>query len=226
MVYQNFTIFPITSLTGETESIAIAIYDVTDTVIVKKQLNETNQNLLKQNRIDALTKVYNRMYWESRVEHEFINFSRYGNEASLIMLDIDHFKNVNDTYGHLAGDKVICHLANEIQKQKRDTDLAGRYGGEEFGVLLTNTSADNTYLFAERLRKAIESTHVIYEGKKIEVTISLGIAEFNDDSSSYKEVLSQADEALYISKGNGRNQVTIYQPEQLQQASNDTKLTS
>jgi len=209
-MYQNFTILPITSLTGETESIAIVIHDVTDIAHSKKELERSNKSLTMQSRTDQLTQLNNRWYWELRLEQEFTRFKRYGNKNSLLMLDIDHFKKVNDTYGHPAGDEVIRQLARSIFQIKRDSDIAGRYGGEEFGILLTDTDADSALIFANRLRELIESNIIVYENKNIAVTISLGITEFDDTVEEHETLISQADEALYASKNNGRNQATIY----------------
>ncbi|MEM6998928.1 MAG: diguanylate cyclase [Pseudomonadota bacterium] len=217
-MYQNFTIFPITSLAGETDNIALVIYDVTDMAISKNKLKHTNELLTKQSRIDALTQLYNRGYWELRIKQEFDRFKRYKNGSSIIMLDIDHFKKVNDTHGHLAGDEAIRFLASNIAKLKRSSDIAGRYGGEEFSILLTDTKIEDAFIFADRLRKKVEAGHAIYEKLKIEITISLGIAEFNSKVEDYKKIISYADEALYMSKQNGRNKVTIYQQAQLKQA--------
>ena len=209
-MYQNFTILPITKLTGETESIAIIIHDVTDVAHSKKELEQSNKSLTMQSRTDQLTQLNNRWYWELRLEQEFTRFKRYGNKTSLIMLDIDHFKKVNDTYGHLAGDEVIRELSKYIRQLKRGSDIAGRYGGEEFGILLTDTDAGNALKFANRLREMIETNHIVYENKTIEVTVSLGITEFSNTAEDHEKVISQADEALYASKNNGRNQATIY----------------
>ncbi|MGB1799988.1 MAG: diguanylate cyclase [Gammaproteobacteria bacterium] len=216
-MFQNFTILPVTSLTGEVESIAVIIYDVTDVAVSKKELEESNQCLTMQSRTDQLTQLYNRGYWELRVKQEFARFKRYGKKDSLIMFDIDHFKKVNDTYGHLAGDEVIRFVASSVLKLKRDPDIAGRYGGEEFGILLTDTSAENAFIFAERLRQAIASSDIIFEGKKINITISLGISEFNNNVDDYEQIVAQADTALYESKNNGRNLATIHKKTQLAQ---------
>ena len=216
-MFQNFTVLPVTSLTGDVESIAIIIYDVTDVAISKKELEESNKSLTLQNRTDQLTQLNNRWYWELRIEQEFTRYKRYGKKNSLIMFDIDHFKKVNDTYGHLAGDEVIRFVANSVLQLKRNTDIAGRYGGEEFGILLTDTDAENALIFAERLRQKIESSEIIFDGKKINVTISLGITEFNNIVNDHEKIISQADAALYESKKNGRNQTTIYKQPQLKE---------
>ena len=209
-MYQNFTIFPITAMTGETENIALIIYDVTDIAISKKALEEKNKSLTLKNQLDPLTQLYNRGYWESRLQQEFARFNRYGNVSSLVMLDIDNFKKINDNHGHLAGDEVIRYLAKCINKLKRTTDIAGRYGGEEFGILLTDTNAEDALIFANRIRRLIEASHIMFEDIRIEITISLGISEFNKTAGHHEKIIAEADEALYKSKHNGRNQASIY----------------
>ena len=129
------------------------------------------------------------------------------------MFDIDHFKKVNDTFGHQAGDEVIRQTAQTLRRTIRKTDIAGRYGGEEFTVILVDTTAENAMLLAERLRKRIEALLVRYESLKIQFTISLGIAELNDTIPDYKSWLERGDMALYHSKKNGRNQSTLYSAE-------------
>ena len=210
-MYQNFTIFPITSVNGEAEFIAVIIYDVTDIALGKKELEKSNLALTRQSRTDQLTSLFNRGYWEARLAEEFERFKRYKNRNTLIMLDIDHFKQVNDNHGHPAGDEVIRYLARTIQKLKRNTDIAGRYGGEEFAILLVDTGSDQACIFAERLRKQIETSVINHQGTHLEVTISLGLAEFTDAVDSHEKILNMADEALYASKGNGRNQYTVYE---------------
>ncbi len=209
-MYQNFTIFPITNLTCEVEYIAIILYDVTDIALGKKELIKSNRALTAQSRTDQLTQLCNRWYWELRLEQEFDRFQRYGTSASLIMFDIDHFKKVNDTYGHPAGDEVIKSIARQLSKLKRTTDIAGRYGGEEFGIILADTSPENAHIFAERLRQQVESTIVQHNGINIQVTISLGLRGFSIQADSHEKILAQADKALYQSKSGGRNRTTVY----------------
>lgn len=129
------------------------------------------------------------------------------------MFDIDHFKKVNDTYGHQAGDEVIREVSKALQKQVRKTDISGRYGGEEFGVILTGTKGDNAMIFADRLRANIEALVVSYGGHKIGCTISLGVSEINYQIDSATEWLEQADQALYKSKQSGRNWTTLFETE-------------
>ena len=138
-MYQNITIFPLASLTGRVDQICVVIYDVTDEAINRNGMKLLNKQLQQVSRIDGLSGLYNRHYWEEQIALEYKRGTRSDNPSSLIMLDIDHFKKVNDTYGHPAGDEVIRSLANIITKATRETDLGARYGGEEFVILLTDT---------------------------------------------------------------------------------------
>jgi diguanylate cyclase (GGDEF)-like protein len=125
------------------------------------------------------------------------------------MLDIDHFKRVNDNYGHTVGDEVIRRVSSEIKQQIRDLDIAGRYGGEEFGIILTDTDGPSAVLVAERIRQSIESLEVHVDSEVIKFTVSLGIQQVNSETSNHTLWMEKADKALYQSKDNGRNQVTL-----------------
>lgn len=212
-MYQNTTIIPLIDANSQVSHICLIVYDVTDTAMNKLAQIEANNRLQGLSRIDHLTQLYNRGYWEKCLGKEFRRFDRYQIPCSLIMFDIDHFKSVNDTYGHLAGDDVIRMVSQSLHSQLRETDVAGRYGGEEFGVILTNTDSAGALEFAERLRKHIESQIVISGQDHIKVTISLGVSELTQRIHSYQEWLENADKALYHCKENGRNQSYIFQPQ-------------
>ena len=204
-MYQNVTLLPLSSLTGEVTHISMIVYDVTDVAINKLQLKSANERLEYLSQVDGLSQLYNRRHWEHCLQKEFDRHARYGDETSLVMLDIDHFKVINDTYGHQAGDRVIQNVSHIIKKSLRETDCAGRYGGEEFGVILANTPAANALFFAERLRKKIEQSEIMYEEQLIKVTISLGICDLKSDTPDCDAWLAQADQALYQAKEAGRN---------------------
>lgn len=209
-MYQNITIIPLLSADGSVNHICVIIYDVTDIAVGKKALQAANYQLERLSQTDGLTGLLNRATWENLFQHEFKRGQRTGQHCSVVMLDIDHFKNINDTYGHPAGDEAIRLLSRIITEQKRETDVAGRYGGEEFCVTLIDTTAEKSVVFAERLRKKIEAASVIWEGEEIKYTISLGIAELSADLDSHESWLQNSDKALYYSKEHGRNQVTVY----------------
>ncbi|MET1256615.1 sensor domain-containing diguanylate cyclase [Aliikangiella maris] len=208
-MYQNISVFPLTSSSGEVTNICIIVYDVTDIATSKLALENANQQLEFLSRTDRLTNLNNRGYWQERQEEEFAKYQRYRESCTLVIFDIDHFKKVNDTYGHQAGDEVIRACAQTLQKVTRDIDVCGRYGGEEFVVMLTNTNINGALKFAERLRMAIEKQSITYELRVIQFTISLGICELSKNIDSPKEWIELADQALYASKENGRNQTSI-----------------
>ena len=208
-MYQNITIFPLASLTGQVEQICLVIYDVTDEAIGRLGIQSLNQQLEEMSRVDGLTELYNRRYWEEQFTMEFKRHKRTEGPSAIIMLDIDHFKKVNDTYGHPAGDDVIRALADVIRKTTRETDLAGRYGGEEFAIILPDTPVDNVEFVAERIRRFAEKTVVVYDEIDIKFTVSIGIAGFDEKYKDATQWLEAADKALYKAKESGRNKVIL-----------------
>ncbi len=208
-MYQNITMFPLTSLSGEVEQVCLMVFDVTDEALSKKGMQALNHKLQQISRIDGLTGLYNRRFWEEQLELEFKRSRRNEKPASLMMLDIDHFKSINDQYGHLAGDQVIRTLATILGHTVRETDICGRYGGEEFCVLLPETSSRRARLVAERVRHQVQETLVHFEQRQIQFTVSLGLAELNHTIQSPVTWLEKTDQALYQAKESGRNQVRI-----------------
>lgn len=208
-MYQNCTFIPVIGTTGKVQNLAVIVYDVTDIATSKLELKAANDRLAQLSRTDGLTQLYNRAYWENLFEQEFKRQKRNAHEFSLIMFDIDHFKKVNDTYGHQAGDDVIRAVADEVRLNSRNTDIAGRYGGEEFVLLLIDSDGQNAFQFAERLRQAIESRRVPTEAGELQVTISLGVAAWSESYNRHTEWIEAADQALYTSKSSGRNCTTL-----------------
>lgn len=211
LMYQNISIFPILSTTGEVDNICIIVYDVTDVATNRSALKTANLQLEKLSRTDKLTNLNNRGYWQECQEFEFKKFSRYQQTISLVIFDIDHFKLVNDTYGHQAGDEVIRECAKTLVDCAREQDVCGRYGGEEFVVLLSETDIDGAYQFAERLREKLEKLTIVYDGLEIKFTVSLGICQLTTDIASAKGWLENSDKALYRSKENGRNKTSRHE---------------
>jgi len=156
-----------------------------------------------------LTGCFNRRSFESRLEHDLELARRMGQQLSLIMLDLDNFKRINDQAGHEAGDAALCMLAELLRDRLRVVDTAARFGGDEFVVIVTQANTDGALLVADRLRKSIEQMNVPGFGK---VTCSLGIATFPDHGSSRDMLLLAADRALYNSKDAGRNRVSVAEP--------------
>jgi diguanylate cyclase (GGDEF)-like protein len=208
-MFQNVTFFPLTSLNGEVEHVCLMVYDMTEEAMDEKALQQANRELEQLGRTDGLTRLYNRRAWEELLSSEYSRCERSGGSAVLVMFDIDHFKRVNDTYGHQAGDDVIRSVADLLRDVKREPDISGRYGGEEFGVILPETNIAGASVFAERLRSAVEAHTVKYGNEVIRFTISLGLSEIKFTTEGYSEWLESADRALYSSKEAGRNRVSI-----------------
>ncbi|AOE60686.1 diguanylate cyclase [Pseudomonas corrugata] len=210
-MFQNTTLLPLRSPDSKINHICLVIYDVTDVATNRHQLQAANAQLQQLSSTDRLTGLYNRGHWEENLKATYARHQRYGNNSSLVMFDIDHFKRVNDTYGHQAGDKVIEQVAGLVREHVRDSDVAGRYGGEEFGIVLSDTDKAGARMFAERLRKAVEEMDVPYGDQVIRFTISLGVADLSPPSNSHADLIAWADEALYASKKTGRNRVTVHE---------------
>lgn len=210
-MYQNSTLIPIPGLDGNTTSICVIIYDVTEQAVNNLELEKANDQLEIISKTDGLTGLLNRKAWEESLENEYIRESRYHETCCLLIFDIDHFKKINDGFGHPAGDEVIRKTAEIVNKSIRRSDVAGRYGGEEYVILLPHTSADSAQVLAERIRKKIENQPVFYGSKEISYTISIGLADFDNTLSSPTHWIDCADQALYQAKQGGRNQICTYQ---------------
>ena len=156
---------------------------------------------------DSLTKVYNRRHFFETAQTLVSIAKRENNEISFLMIDIDHFKNVNDTYGHQVGDYVLIRLAEEIKNMIRDADLFARIGGEEFALLLHNTSLDGAKIIAEKIRSSMEKIDFNDNYITIDVTVSIGCASINNTIRTLEELYQDADKKLYIAKELGRNRV-------------------
>ncbi len=212
-MYQNVTMIPLSSTHAEIEHVGILVYDVTDVAVNRLAALAANRELERLSRTDRLTQLYNRGYWEECLLREFKRVQRNrAMTATLVMFDIDHFKRVNDTYGHPDGDEVIRATASALMQQLRETDIGGRYGGEEFTAILVGADAQGGMIFAERLRQFVAAHTVMYEGGEISYTISLGVAALSEDVEDIKTWIARADQALYRSKEGGRNRVTLFAP--------------
>jgi diguanylate cyclase (GGDEF)-like protein len=165
-----------------------------------------------QSNTDGLTGLFNRRHFFTLAEREFQRARRFSRSLSVIMLDIDHFKRVNDTYGHAAGDQVLIEIAHRMRASIRNIDVLGRYGGEEFAMVLPETELPGAGLLAERLRKTIAATVVNTVGGPVTVTVSMGVAPFAPEVADFTALIHNADLALYAAKQAGRNQVLPYPP--------------
>ena len=162
---------------------------------------------------DGLTRIYNRQSFEERLVYEIKRRRRYNHDLSLLMVDLDHFKQVNDTYGHKAGDMVLKRVGEILTDTFRGTDLAARYGGEEFVVLLPHTTEEDAWTLAERVREAIQASRFHFDGHDFVVTASIGVASVEAGAlTKDDDLIIKADKALYEAKHNGRNMVVISRP--------------
>ncbi|MGA9524566.1 MAG: GGDEF domain-containing protein [Myxococcaceae bacterium] len=157
--------------------------------------------------VDGLTQVFNRRYFEETLEREVSRCRRYERELCLILVDIDRFKHINDTWGHLAGDYVLKHLASTVKANVRKEDIFARYGGEEFALLLPEIELKRGLATAEKLRKLVAEERFRFDNQDIPVTISLGMATLDSDERTGPELVGLADDKLYLAKNSGRNRV-------------------
>lgn len=208
---QNCSIMPLKAADGSNDYLCILIEDATDAFVYQQQLQSSMLQLEQANRTDGLTGIYNRRYWQQQLQLELQRASRYQHPVSLLLFDLDKFKLLNDTYGHQGGDTVLVSVAQQISALLRDTDVFGRYGGEEFGVILPETSLTGAMMVANRICQAIANTPVSFQQQHLNVTLSIGVASY--DGQSADEFIQQADVALYNAKRQGRNCVRAFAAE-------------
>lgn len=171
------------------------------------RLEENVKELDRISMTDYLTNIYNRRYFFKMAQHFVSIATREKKDISLLMIDIDFFKNINDTYGHDAGDFILINLVNQINEMMRKSDVFARIGGEEFSILLNNTSIEGAAVIAEKIRTTIENKTFKYKATAIKVTVSIGISTLTSKKTSIDALYKQADKQLYSAKENGRNRV-------------------
>jgi two-component system cell cycle response regulator len=178
--------------------------------------NKLYEEMLQKKSVkDPLTDLYNHEYIIETVMNEYERCKRGNEDISFLMLDLDYFKKVNDEYGHQAGDFVLIETVKRIKKNIRKYDTFGRYGGEEFSILITGAGQDIVMQIAERIRQTIENESYTFENNTMDITVSIGICHINfqadkpDDDFNYKDLIKIADDMLYKAKKNGRNQCTV-----------------
>ncbi|MFM2397808.1 MAG: hypothetical protein RLZZ144_1058, partial [Pseudomonadota bacterium] len=178
--------------------------------MMRQELFQANETINKLAHTDALTGAYNRRHFEFEIKREATRSQRNNQPLCLLMMDIDHFKQVNDQHGHDIGDKVLQALSVIVQKELRESDLLVRFGGEEFVVLLTGTALAAAEQVAERIRLALAAYAVpINSSEFINFTVSVGVAELNAQTYDTTAMIKAADSAMYAAKNNGRNQVRV-----------------
>ncbi len=171
--------------------------------------NAYHEEIYRLTTVDGLTQIYNKRYFLETLEREISRAQRYHRDLSLIMFDIDHFKKVNDTFGHLAGDAVLKQLASVLKARIRREDIMARYGGEEFAVILPEIGSVNAMTFAEKVRRIVEKTSFKFEDHQIPVTVSIGVAAVGPGIQTPLEFIKMADDKLYQAKVEGRNRVVV-----------------
>lgn len=176
---------------------------------VIKQINYIYTRTKYLSITDELTGLSNRRCFDNTLEKEFLRALRYNNKLTLVMFDIDHFKTVNDTYGHPCGDYILKEVANAALQTFRKTDTVFRFGGEEFVVILTETDIKQSETPLERFRKTIETLDLTYQNQQINITVSIGACQLDQSIGNKEEFLQKADNALYDAKNSGRNKVVF-----------------
>jgi diguanylate cyclase (GGDEF)-like protein len=167
--------------------------------------NAYHEEIYRLTTIDGLTQIFNKRYFLETLEREIARSHRYRRELSLVMFDIDHFKKINDSFGHLAGDYALKHLAQTVKTRIRREDCFARYGGEEFSIVLPEIDGLNSKPFAEKIRQLVEATDFKFENTSMPLTISMGVATLDMDSTDPQALIKRADERLYEAKSSGRN---------------------
>ena len=173
------------------------------------QVHEKRKALEKEILIDPLTGVANRRALRERLKNELYRFQRYRQFFSMLLFDVDHFKVINDQYGHWAGDRCLKEIIKRIKPILRETDFMGRWGGDEFLVIFPGTDLESAAAVAERLRKLIENTRFVYHKQEISLTVSIGVTEIQDSDTSQEMVFNRVDKAMYQAKKKGRNMVAL-----------------
>jgi diguanylate cyclase (GGDEF)-like protein len=195
------------ALSGSKEQLATAVAEQIALALSNLKLRET---LRQQSVRDPLTGLYNRRFLEEAIDRELARLERKNLPLALIMIDVDHFKTFNDTFGHEAGDAVLRDLGGILQRHVRDSDIACRYGGEEFTIVLPEANLEIGRQRAEMLRDAVRELRLVHDGKSLgAVTLSLGVACFPEHGRRRDHLLQAADAALYEAKNSGRNQVVV-----------------
>uniref|UniRef100_A0A486XVS8 diguanylate cyclase n=1 Tax=Rheinheimera sp. BAL341 TaxID=1708203 RepID=A0A486XVS8_9GAMM len=206
---QNCSMLPMTAADGKSRYVALLIEDATDAYVYQQQLQRSVAQLEQANRTDGLTGIYNRHYWQQQLGYEIQRSQRYQHPLSLLLFDLDKFKQLNDQYGHLGGDFVLVELSRLIAGLLRDTDLFGRYGGEEFGIILPDTAVTGALQVANRICDSVAQHQMLFNQQHISCTVSIGVVSYFQQGVD--ELIQCADTALYSAKRQGRNRAVLYQ---------------
>jgi len=194
---------------GDRHALISVLLDVTERVRAEREMWALQQKLAEQSVRDALTGLYNRRYLEEALNRELILAERHDYPVSMIMTDIDHFKKVNDHYGHLAGDEILRAVGALLKRNARASDIYCRYGGEEFLLVLPQMSLEKAAVRAEQLRRTLSAAPIRYGATAIPITASFGVAAYPENGRAGERIIEAADKALYEAKDNGRNRVRL-----------------
>jgi diguanylate cyclase (GGDEF)-like protein len=189
----------------EVIAVCVTISDVTHVSVMQREREEAVEKLQEYANRDGLTGIANRRFFEDRLRDEFQRWQRYGGEMSVLLFDLDHFKDINDRFGHAVGDTVLRVMAQRVADAVRVQDTFGRFGGEEFALLLPCTTLADAMIVAEKIRMTIGDTPVEAEGVRVPVTASVGGAAARPGLRTYEALINEADAALYSAKRQGRN---------------------
>ncbi len=200
---QYCTMGPLRDGNNAITNLYISVQDVSELVLYEQKLIEMNMK-------DGLTGIYNRRFLDVKLKEEFNRHRRYSRPLSLILFDIDHFKKVNDTHGHLCGDHILKAVASKIAGSIRNTDFLVRYGGEEFCCVLPETAFEAAALLAERFRASVADSEFTFKELTLRITISLGVSGLDKENSTPELLIKKADESLYEAKKSGRNKVVAH----------------
>lgn len=199
---QSGAMTPIRNDSGKVERLLITIQDVTDSVLLERRLRQLTQ-------VDSLTGGYNRRFFDSRLAEEFRRHRRFKRPMAVCLMDLDHFKQINDTHGHQTGDRVLRAVADETRSHLREVDMFCRYGGEEFVCLLPETDAEDAVAVAERIREALAELKLPGNDIEISPTASFGVSALTDSTADGPALFAEADRAMYRAKQAGRNRVVL-----------------
>ena len=210
------TVIHLIDIKAPTLGVIVIVTDVTAQKALELDLQRSNAELQKRTeqlqavaRTDPLTEIANRRAFIEAAEAEFLRFKRFNAATSVLMIDIDHFKTINDTFGHEVGDHALVALASTLKSLARATDLPARFGGEEFVVLLNGTSSEGASEVAERIRQEIAALSISAGKQHFSMTVSIGVASFGSSDGSWSQAIARADAAMYRAKSQGRNQVVV-----------------
>jgi len=209
-MYQNLTLIPLSSADGAVNHICIIVYDVTDIASQRKEMSKMYQQLEELSRIDTMTSLYNRRYWDECLSMEYQRYQRTNAPRTLIMYDIDNLEEINRKYSYRIGDQVIQSVVKQLQTTQRDTDFSCRFAGKQFAIILSNVTESSARIFAERLRSKVEKKLLEFDDTEIKVTISLGVAELTVEYKDTATWIESVKYALQHAKNNGRNKTVLY----------------